>query len=366
MEPVSAQDIGLAAQGDHQAYARVVSQCQSVVTSIALSIVHDVSASKDVAQDVFLAAWTGLPKLAKEASFLPWLRRLTRNRSHDFKRRNWRHQKHLALTEVPEPLDAAPSAIERAMAAEQEGVLAEALKAIPPESREVLTLFYCEDGSVERCAALLGIKEDAVRKRLSRARNRLRGAAELRFADTVKKSAPEAASDAAVIALLINMPAAQAAGLSVLATKAKLPLYFGWALFKFVGSGLALGLLGLWFGVTGHLKKAIDERERKELRRFGLVQGLVMLAIHVGILSPWPIEDTALRIKILTMLLCVVLYSSTIFWLPRIIKRRFAFLHKQNPLKHPSPEIKQRRFVLFQVVLALITAAIGVFSYMAF
>src|SRR6187397_2412928 len=71
-----------AAEGDRAAFATLVSETSGVVSSIALAIVRDLDVSRDVAQDVFLAAWQDLRKLRNPASFLPWLRQITRNRAH--------------------------------------------------------------------------------------------------------------------------------------------------------------------------------------------------------------------------------------------------------------------------------------------
>src|SRR4051794_26360974 len=71
-----------AAEGDREAFARLVDATGSLVCSIAVAILRDVEMSRDVAQDVFLAAWQNLRKLRNPASFLPWLRQMTRNQAH--------------------------------------------------------------------------------------------------------------------------------------------------------------------------------------------------------------------------------------------------------------------------------------------
>jgi RNA polymerase sigma factor (sigma-70 family) len=71
-----------AAGGDRDAFADVVDRTRTLVCSIAMAILRDVEASQDVAQDVFLSAWRDLRKLREPASFLPWLRQMTRNRAH--------------------------------------------------------------------------------------------------------------------------------------------------------------------------------------------------------------------------------------------------------------------------------------------
>src|SRR6185295_14928739 len=71
-----------AARGDRDAFAALVDATRSVVSSIALAIVRDADLSRDVSQDVFLAAWRDISQLRDPNSFLPWLRQLTRNRAY--------------------------------------------------------------------------------------------------------------------------------------------------------------------------------------------------------------------------------------------------------------------------------------------
>ena len=53
------------------------------VTAVALAITRDVPASEDIAQDAFLSAWQHIRRLQNPASFLPWLRQITRNLARD-------------------------------------------------------------------------------------------------------------------------------------------------------------------------------------------------------------------------------------------------------------------------------------------
>ena len=62
----------------------------------------------------------------------------------------------------------------RAMAAPEEGALLEAMQALPARDRAVLHLYYYEGYQTAETAALTGLREGAVRSRLTRARTRLR------------------------------------------------------------------------------------------------------------------------------------------------------------------------------------------------
>ena len=62
------------------------------------------------------------------------------------------------------------------LADEERRLLEVVLDELPDDTREVVTLYYREGESTAHVARLLGLSEDNVRQRLSRARSRLRAA----------------------------------------------------------------------------------------------------------------------------------------------------------------------------------------------
>ena len=358
METALVQDVYAAASGDRSAYTKLIAQCQSVVCSIALALLHDVAASEDVAQEVFLAAWVGLPRLKNKSSFLPWLRQLTRNRCHERMRRQRRH---LPLSEALEQRDCALTPIELVLEREQELILRSALHEIPNEAREVITLFYREDGSVERCAVLLGLTEVAVKKRLSRARERLRETVEARFATAAKASTPGAALGAIVIAHLGLCPAAQAAALAVSVTNSKVPLQAGWVMFKGLGLGVGGALAILLFTVRMLLNRAIDDAERQALKRFGAVQAATMVASGVALFVPWPGVPHWLHFTLAWGSEMALLVLSTFLWLPRIIARRTALERARDPDSFRRRQRRERICGVLGLVLGIVSASIGIY-----
>src|SRR5262249_49933065 len=158
------------------------------------AIVRDVVASEDVAQDVFVAAWGSVGKLRNPSSFLPWLRQLARNQAHTFLRTRSRFRRRHAAWEDDVAAVADPAADARGMLIEREDrrALAEAMEELPDEAREIVTLYYREGKSVRQVAELLGLGEDAVKKRLERARASLRQALLERAGEALRKTAPGA------------------------------------------------------------------------------------------------------------------------------------------------------------------------------
>jgi RNA polymerase sigma factor (sigma-70 family) len=324
-----------AQQGDRDAFGEIVDATRNLVCSIAVAIVGDRTRSEDVAQEVLVAVWRGLPTLRDPASFLPWLRQLTRNRAHESVRQALRqrrlHDRHgqeassLAggAAEAPAP----DVLLERRSDA---AVLAEGLAALPDEAREVLTLYYREGRSVEQVATLLGLSPAALRKRLQRAREQLRSETLERLGEAARRTAPGAAFSAAIAAAIgLGAPTtAAAAGASAAATAGT-----GWKLL--VGGvamlpGLLLGLTGILLPLRGLVRRALDARERRQLRTLAAISAgslvLFLVAVQVtlatGAMAPllagYAVMQTAF----------IVLYG---FWLPRIQRRRHAVERAADP-----------------------------------
>lgn len=283
-------ELPAARRGDKAAYGRIVSACQNTITAIALSITRDVAASEDIAQEAFLRAWQRLDRLKNHDSFLPWLRQITRNLARD----HLRARKHAAMTGQDAELaiaiaaDPAPEPGERLLVTEQETAALELIDALPAESRETLLLYYREGQSSQQVAALLGLSDAAVRKRLSRAREQVRSELLARFGEFARGSAPAAAFALVVTsALTVGTPPAAAATALGLAgsvgAKSVGKLLLGGL--GSIGIGAAGAGLGVWLGLKRNLRGALDERERTQLKRSAALSALLSLAFVLGMLA---------------------------------------------------------------------------------
>jgi RNA polymerase sigma factor (sigma-70 family) len=267
-------DVLSAASGDRIAYSRLVASYRSVICSIALTITRDIEASEEVAQEVFLAAWRDLARLRNPASLLPWLRQMARHKARDHIRSVvLRRRTQLSQIETERAIEEAiaPNSDhgETLLDAEARSVLQAAIDELPEDSREVITLFYREGQSGEQVARLLGIREDAVKKRLSRARESLRAAMLDRFGDMVVRTAPGLAfSDRVMGAIAPTLPAATTTA------AAKVASGIGAKLLWMIGP--VLGLIAQVFWTKREMARAIDETERDQLRSFGITYAIVI------------------------------------------------------------------------------------------
>jgi RNA polymerase sigma-70 factor, ECF subfamily len=122
----------------------------------------------DLTHDTFLSAYESLPKLRQDSNLAPWLYRIASNRFRDVLRRK-RIISWLPLGDSPKyemnlarqgEVDSLP---------DREAVQV-ALAAMKPDYAICLTLRLAEGFSSEETAKILGITPEAVRMRLSRAR----------------------------------------------------------------------------------------------------------------------------------------------------------------------------------------------------
>ena len=175
--------------GDREAFRPLVERYQNAVSAAALAIVRDVSWSHDIAQEVFVEAWSNLPQLREPNSFGPWLLQITRRRALGSLRGQVRRLSRDDAWHSLEPLAAADAeTLAREHETQQE--LLAALESLPDDARELLVLFYREGQSTRQLASLLELSEAAVRKRLQRAREALREKAEAFGAQALASAPP--------------------------------------------------------------------------------------------------------------------------------------------------------------------------------
>ena len=156
------------------AFAPLLEQFKDKVFRLAFSILHNETHAEDVAQDVFVKIWKGLPGYNGGASLSTWIYTITRNTAlTELKRRDRRATVSL---EAPEMEDAAgwiPALQSTDPGRGLEMDVAALLADLPENYRRVITLFYLEQKSYEEAARMLGIPLGTVKTLLFRAKKEL-------------------------------------------------------------------------------------------------------------------------------------------------------------------------------------------------
>ena len=120
---------------------------------------HDV---QDALQETLLRYMEKAPAFASDDHEKAWLLRVTANCCKDFLRFRKRHS-HLDIEQLKEQLPAP-----------KEQHLMQEIYALPAKWKTVLILHYFEGYSVRETAEILGLSENAAKKRLQRAREALK------------------------------------------------------------------------------------------------------------------------------------------------------------------------------------------------
>lgn len=145
-----------AATGDRAAFEHLYRRFAPMVHGVLLARVP-LQETHDLLQEVFVAAFQGLPELRDPKAFGPWVAAIARNKAADY------HRGASAVLELPADLQA-PDASRHTEVRE---VMA-AVRSLPETYRETLVLRFVEGLTGPEIAARTGLAPDSVRVNLHR------------------------------------------------------------------------------------------------------------------------------------------------------------------------------------------------------
>jgi len=142
----------------------------------ARAILRDEREAEDVMQQAYVNAYTHLRQFDRRAAFSTWLTRIAVHESLARARRRGRYQQlnEDVVPEIAMATQETPDPERQAMTRELAGFVESAVDRLPDGSREVFVLREVQGLDTAETAECLGISEDAVKTRLSRAKAALR------------------------------------------------------------------------------------------------------------------------------------------------------------------------------------------------
>jgi RNA polymerase sigma-70 factor, ECF subfamily len=177
----------LAAQGDQDAFARIMRRYNQRLYRLAVSVMGDASEAEDVLQESYVRAFYAFSTYAGAGSLGAWLARIVRNEAIDRVRSRDSRRSHVAIeadlggqseedeTNVStDPLQSLTDPQALAANADLRRLLERAIQRLPEQFRSAFVLREVEGLSVEETAEYLGIPPATVKTRDHRARNLLR------------------------------------------------------------------------------------------------------------------------------------------------------------------------------------------------
>lgn len=165
--------------GDDSAFNLVVTAYRKRIFGTVARLIGRPEDVEDVAQEVFLRLYYSLDQLRTAEVFEPWLYRLTMNASYDYLRKQRRrNESRMADLSEQQVVMADAAAGGRTDADERrrrkaKELVDQLLEAVSDEDRMLLMLKEVEGLSVKELEKIYGVKENALKVRLFRARQRV-------------------------------------------------------------------------------------------------------------------------------------------------------------------------------------------------
>ena len=179
MQQSDAQLIQQVLQGNQEAFSPLVKKYQKGVHALAWRKIGDFHIAQEITQDAFLKAYQRLRTLKNHNAFAGWLYIIVANLSRDWLRKNRIPMESLDTADTSE-VDKVSYSQYVSEKQEEEAdetrreVVKELLKKLPESERTVMTLHYLGEMTIKAISEFLGVSQNTVKSRLSRARNRLR------------------------------------------------------------------------------------------------------------------------------------------------------------------------------------------------
>ena len=153
-------------------YRELLDAFSPAIGRLARSYERDAGRAEDLAQDIWLAVWQALPRFRGESSTRTFVYRVAHNRavSHVIR---WRRRRTDDIDAAAHVADASRSPEDAASARQRHDRLRRAVLQLPLSQRQVIVLVL-EGLTPRETADVLGVAENAVAIRLTRARKALR------------------------------------------------------------------------------------------------------------------------------------------------------------------------------------------------
>lgn len=158
--------------GDPRPFHALVARYRDQVLNTAYRFLGDPRDAEDMAQEVLLKVYRGLPGFRGESSFSTWLYRIAVNTFENELRRRSRRPTLLEpdLESLDFFLPTTPSAEQTTIVHERQDVIQETLNRLSKSHREALILHDVQGLSLQEIAEVLGIGLSAAKMRVRRAR----------------------------------------------------------------------------------------------------------------------------------------------------------------------------------------------------
>ena len=154
-------------EGEKAAFDRLLERYRDRVLNLAFAMLHDASAAEDIAQEVFVSAFTGIHRFRGESALFTWLYRMTLNHCHRHHQRDcsWNRNNEASCSDISTSPES--TVVERI-------AVKNALDTLTENQRAILIMREIHGLDYDEISRVLHIPVGTVRSRLHTARCRFR------------------------------------------------------------------------------------------------------------------------------------------------------------------------------------------------
>lgn len=174
--------------GDSSAFAELVTRFQDLAVGTAYSWLGEIESARDVAQEAFLEAHRHLGQLREPSAFPGWFRQIVTKHCDRVTRRRQIRVAPLELAEGVGAIEPGPEA--RFAADEKRDQLRFAVDSLPAGERMIVALHYFAEATGPEVSGFLGLPVSTIKRRLRRARRRLRDEGDRLMEKTIDSMRP--------------------------------------------------------------------------------------------------------------------------------------------------------------------------------
>ena len=158
-------------KGDSVSFRHLVDKYQNFVFTLILRILNNEAEAEEAAQDTFIKCYQAMKNFSGKSKFSTWLYRIAFNTSISYKRK---HRIEVSgLDDHTYKISSGISSTQIMERKEQKHFIKSAMSRLTPADASVITLFYNKDLTLDEISEVTGLKTNAIKVRLFRARKKL-------------------------------------------------------------------------------------------------------------------------------------------------------------------------------------------------
>jgi len=176
-------------RGEQASFAQLVERYQNYVFTLVLRFTDSREDAEEISQDIFVKAFRSLADFRGESKFSTWLYTIVRTSCITFLRKkkldtvSIDNEKALIQLENKESGFRADTVEKKS----RHAMVNEAILMLSPDDRQVITLFYKGEQSLEDIGRIMALEPNTVKVKLHRARQRLKDRMEKHFSHEVQE-----------------------------------------------------------------------------------------------------------------------------------------------------------------------------------